>query len=92
MVKSNDIIQLFKKLEHGCSHTLTVDCGKFSNQLHFIILEKFEGVVLELKQEKEEAFSGFKPEFTRRDCKKGFVRRTVICWPVSIALRKEDKQ
>jgi len=49
-------------------------------------------VVSDLKQEKEEAFSGFKPEFTRRDCRKGFVRRAVICWPVSTAMRKEDKQ
>ena len=87
MLKADDIILMFKRREFGITHTLTIDTGKL--MLTYLYLEKFEGILPDLKKEPTQNFSNFSPEFNKRDLIQGFARGCVICFPV---LAKNMKQ
>ena len=77
MLKASDVCSMYKKREQGMTHTLTIDFGKESPSplCNLVFLEKFEGVVPDLKHEKEVTFLGFKPEFTKREFFKGVYQK-----------------
>jgi hypothetical protein len=48
-------------------------------------IEKYEGILPDNKKDFTQGFSGFTPEFSRRELVSGgFLRNNIICWPVNI--------
>jgi len=83
MLKNEDLGIIFRKKELGVTHTLNIDDGKcFAT---YKLIEKYEGVLPDNKKDFTQGFSGFTPEFSRRDLVSGgFLRNNIICWPVHI--------
>jgi hypothetical protein len=55
IIKADDVSSVFKKKENGLTHTLTIDLGnKYIHCLSF--LERFEGVIPDLKADRDETF------------------------------------
>ena len=56
------------------------------------LIEKYEGVLPDNKKDFTQGFSGFTPEFSRRDLVSGgFLRNNIICWPVHIKNQVSSK-
>jgi hypothetical protein len=52
---------------------------------HSLPIEKYEGILPDNKKDFTQGFSGFTPEFSRRELASGgFLRNNIICWPVNI--------
>lgn len=84
MLKSEDLAIMYKRKELGLTHTLNIDDGKQTIILKFDCVEKYEGIILDNKKDMSAGnFTGFNPEFSKREIVSGgFVRNNIICWPV----------